>query len=536
MRSTLVSGLRRRVPRWLPAALVIGVALTACSDDKIVYRDRALFNQPADSVSGFLGYYDTTTKQTTCGNCHADFQGNWRTSKHANAYAAVAASSSAQEFCYSCHSVTGNGNKATGTVAGHDAVPHATYNDVQCESCHGPGLEHVSSVGQGQVIRPLAKLTMTGPGTCGDCHSGTHQPFAEEWAQSGHANVSASRASNISSGCATCHDGRKALEAWGVDENYVERNDPTAYQATTCAVCHNPHGSPNSAQLRFSISSQDPTQNLCMQCHFRRFEPTVTFSSPHAPQGAVLLGLAGYRPPGFVYDTARIYGSHATSRNPRLCAGCHVGRFTVTDAATGAFTFQATGHLMRPVPCLDAEGKPTPDKTCAYTTAARSWRTCAASGCHGTGATDGIDLAGQQVAANLFATVRARMKFLTDQLWVDTDGSRSMQAAPTDAGLLPTLRAANPTQWSNSDNTITAAEGAEFNARLCGEYGQSNSDNSKGVHNPFLCEALLIATIEYVRDFYGLPAPPPEVQQQLRTPFGRSIPGSMHVSRTTLGQ
>ena len=96
----------------------------------------------------------------------------------------------------------------------------------------------------------------------------------------------------------------------------------------------------------------------------------------------MLLGFAGWRPPGFVYDTARIYGSHATTKNPKLCAGCHVTKFTVTDKLTGAFTFQATGHLMRPIPCLDAQGKPTADKTCAYTVAARSWQSCTPSGCH----------------------------------------------------------------------------------------------------------------------------------------------------------
>lgn len=485
---------------------VLAIAVGACSDDKIVYRDRAPFNQPADVASGFLGYYDTTTQQTTCGNCHAGYQGSWKQTRHANAYATLASNDHSQAFCYSCHTVNGRGNAVSGTTAGHDAVAHATYRDVQCESCHGPGLEHVQGVGQGTIVRPLARVATGAAGTCADCHSGTHHPFAEEWEQSGHAEINAGASTNVSSGCASCHDGRKALEAWGVNANYVER-DGTQPLATTCAVCHDPHGSAHSAQLRFSISSQDPTQNLCMQCHFRRFEPSVTQSSPHAPQGAVLMGLAGWRPPGFVYDTARIFGSHATTRNQKLCAGCHLGRYTATDEATGA-SFEATGHLMRAVPCLDASGKPTGNKDCGYTPAERSFRTCATSNCHGTGATDGIDLAGQQVAATLLNGVRTRMKQYTDDLWIDANGNGSMQAAPTDGGLLPTVRQTQPGEWSTSDNRISPAEGAEFNARLCGEYGQSNSDNSKGVHNAFLCEALLVATIEYVRDYYGLPGAP----------------------------
>jgi predicted CXXCH cytochrome family protein len=311
------------------------------------------------------------------------------------------------------------------------------------------------------------------------------------------------------------------LERWGVDANFVEKADPASYVSTTCQICHNPHGSSNPAQLRFPVTSQDPELNLCIKCHLNRAEPTVTSSSsPHAPQGAMLLGFAGYRPPGFAYDTARIFGSHATTKNPKLCAGCHVGRITVTDKATGAFTFQATGHLMRPVPCLDGTGKPTADKTCAYTAAARSWQTCAASGCHAT----------PEVAANAFTTIRSRMKFYVDQLWIDVNASGSLQSTPTDAGLLATLKLTKPAEWSTTDGVITPAEGAEFNARLCGEFGQSNSDNSKGIHNPFLCESLLISTISYVRSYYGLPAS--VTNSVLAGPLGGEFNGSMRTSRS----
>ena len=502
----------------LTVAFFALATVSACSDDKIVYRDRAPFNSPADATTGFLGYYNVATKQTTCGNCHSSFQASWKTTKHANAYTSLNSSTAKQPVCFTCHTLTGKGNAATATLAGYDKIKDSTYLDVQCESCHGAGLKHVEGVGQASLVRPLAKLSMTGTGTCGDCHSGTHQPFAEEWALSGHARLSTSRASNPS--CWGCHEGRRALEKWGENANFVEKADPLAYVSTSCSVCHNPHGSDNPAQLRFPITSTDPEQNLCIKCHLNRGEPTVTASTPHGPQGAVLLGYAGWRPPGFVYDTSRIFGSHATTKNPKLCAGCHVGRITVTDKATGAFSFQATGHLMRPVPCLDATGKPTGDKTCAYTAAARSWQTCAASGCHANAA----------VAVSAFTTIRSRMKFYTDQLWMDVATPGTINASPTDAGLLATLKLTRPTEWSTTDNTITPAEGIEFNTRLCGEYGSSNSDNSKGIHNPFLCEALLIASITYLRSYYSLPAS--TSQTVLAGPIGGEFNGSMRLSRT----
>ena len=504
----------------LAIAAVAALFLSGC-DEKIVFRDRAPFNPPVAAAAGFLGYYDAATKQTTCGNCHAGFQAEWQGTAHANAWATLNASAGKAATCEGCHTVTGNGNTTVGTTAGHDGVKSSTYYDVQCESCHGPGLAHVEGVGQGSLVRPLAKVSMTGDGNCGDCHSGAHQPFEEEWSASRHANVSASRASNPT--CSGCHDGRGALARWGVDANYAEKGTATAYQPTTCAVCHDPHGSGNPRQLRFPVDSPDPEQNLCVRCHMRVGEPSVSTSSPHAPQGAVLLGFAGWRPPGFAYDTARIYGSHATTKNPKLCAGCHVARFTVTDQLTGAFSFQATGHLMRPIPCLDGTGKPTADKTCAYTATARSWQTCTTAGCHGDA----------NAISTVFNDSRALMKSFVDQLWTDLNASGSLQASPTDGGLLATVRASTPTEWSTTDNVITPAEGAEFNARLCGEYGQSTADNSKGVHNPFLCRALLIATINYVRSYYGLPGASP-ASALMESPANKEFFQAMHVARTPL--
>jgi predicted CXXCH cytochrome family protein len=511
----------------IAAAAILLAAIGGCSGDDVVFRDRAPFNPPPDAASGFLGYYDADAKQTTCGNCHSGFQASWVTTAHASAHATLEASPAKAATCYSCHTVTGRGNAVGGTTSGYDKVQVATYNDVQCESCHGPGLQHVEGVSQGTLIRPLAKLSMTGTGNCGDCHSGVHQPFAEEWQESRHANVDTHRAENPS--CRGCHDGRGALERFGEDGNYVERDGETDYQPTTCAVCHDPHGSPNTKQLRFSISAPDPELNLCMRCHLRVAVPELTgyaATRPHAPQGAMLLGFAGWRPPGFQYDTARIFGSHATTKNPRLCAGCHVNRFTVTDKLTGAFTFQSTGHLMRPVPCLDATGKPTADKTCAYTATARTWQSCTASGCHGNA----------EVAANIFNDSRALMKSFADQLWTDLNSSGSLQAAPTDAGLLAQVMATMPGEWSTTDNMTTPAEGAEFNARLCGEYGQANSDNSKGVHNPFLCRALLIASINYVRSYYSLPGPSLSEQRGLNRINDAEFLRAVQVSRRARGR
>ena len=73
----------------LTTAFVAAVTLDGCANDKIVFRDRGPFNPPPSAALGFLGYYDAASKQTTCGNCHVDFQASWKLTTHADAYATL---------------------------------------------------------------------------------------------------------------------------------------------------------------------------------------------------------------------------------------------------------------------------------------------------------------------------------------------------------------------------------------------------------------------------------------------------------------
>jgi predicted CXXCH cytochrome family protein len=495
--------------------LVAAALLGACTDEEIVYVERPPFNEPADPAAGFLGYYTSSSKQTTCGNCHADFQGSWKETGHASAYATLKAVNAAAS-CYSCHTVNERGNDVTG-IAGHDKVQDSTYYDVQCESCHGPGLEHVEGVGAGNITdRPLAHIGI-GPDTsasCAACHNGTHHPFVEEWSQSRHADPPAT--TNVD--CHRCHESRGKLKALGVTSNYAERDGTVLQPTATCATCHNPHGSPNDANLRQSLSDPDPANNLCMSCHLNRAEPSTSKSAPHGAQAAVLLGDAGWRPPNFSYDTARIYGSHATTANPKLCAGCHVNRLTVTDP-NGNLTFQSVGHLFRPIPCLDATGKPIKDNSCAYTETARSWGACAKSGCHANAA----------AAASAFNATRSEIKLLAELLWKDTDNDKVIDA--TDGGFLAKIMLNNPGDFSTSDDVVSAANGTEFNVRTCGEGYDSHPDGSKGAHNKFLCVALLAQSASYLQTLYAyLPAPPAATAAILRKYAGRIEDAGVQVS------
>ena len=495
------ASLRRALSTWSVGALsVLGLLLAGCGSSEVVYRDRPPFNAAPDTGSGLLGYYTVSTKQTTCGNCHAGHQADWSTTKHAGAFATLVASGRATPACYQCHTLNEHGNGLT-KASGWNVKSDSGYQDVQCESCHGPGAKHVALT-ENRANWPLARLTLfNASASCASCHTGIHTPFAEEWATSGHAKLETAPINNTTSNCKNCHEGKTALASWGVVTNYQERDSAAVKSPHTCAVCHNPHGSTNSHQLRYPINTPDPDQNLCMKCHLNRGEPTATSSTPHGAAGYVLLGVAGYRPAGVSIDTQVVLTTHASIANPKLCAGCHVVAFDVTDPATGGFVFHSTGHSFRPLPCVDATGKPTGQTDCAYNTTERTFKTCTTSGCHGTAA----------VAASLLSSQRATIAAMADVIWLDLNHNQTIDAAPVDGGYLAIIKRDRPTELSTT-TVLTPARGAQFNVLLFAERGYGHGDNSFTVHNPFLARALLAANITELRATYALPAPPAQVQ------------------------
>jgi predicted CXXCH cytochrome family protein len=435
------------------------------------------FNPPPDESSGMLGYHDPAAGQTTCGNCHVGMQAEWETTAHAHAYATLESSGQAQSFCYECHTVSDQGNPLA-NPAGWNVVQSEAYHDVQCENCHGAGLDHVTNPDATQPVPSLAVPAAFDNG-CAECHSGAHHPFADEWSLSKHAEVVTVAAGRTE--CAGCHRGQNILEAWGEDANYLEK-DATEHLAITCGVCHDPHETRNEGQLRFPVNTNSPELHLCARCHDRRTVPDPNSSSglsPHAPETDLLLGVAGWFPPGANIDPGQIIASHGTEGNEKLCASCHVNKFTVTDPMSGDFVFNATGHLFRAIPCVDAQGIPTEEKDCNYTTTDRSFLACATTGCHAT-----VDAA---ESALLLASTRIQN---------DADDLLG-QLTVVDPNLNTAGGEIDPTT-----PTFTTAEGAYFNYRLATFGG---GVHGSATHNPFLTEALLLASIDAVEAEYGVP-------------------------------
>jgi len=431
--------------------------------------------------ASFIGYSDPATKQTTCGNCHVLKQASWANTGHANAWSDLQASGHADSTCNKCHTTNGATNVGADTAGFFSASASAQkyYHDVQCEACHGPGGLHVATpdAPETQPIPYFVSRDSTKGVGCGECHYGApHNPFYEDWSRGAHGILEAPA---ISSGgtCLQCHEGKTTMQRFGGSNVFVEASDTKAYPIG-CTTCHAPHGSTNTHELRESITVRDTT-NLCIQCHKRNSVPdTANTRGPHSPQGTTFLGTSGWRPVGFTWDSTTMTTHSNPGANPKLCATCHVATLDVNNAS-GALAWHYTGHSFYAIPCVSATGI---DSTNSCDVSVRSFKACTASNCHSS----------EAVARTYLASLTQELTYFTGVLWTDVNGNGKIDAG--DTGLLTKV----PSTEFKRDAIITVAEGALFNVQLV------STDRSHGVHNPPYLRALLIATIQAVKQQYSL--------------------------------
>jgi len=461
---------------WPSAASLLGLLLllSGCKTETIIVEVPP-WEPPPTEAAGYMGYRTSEAAdqgRTVCGQCHVSKQSAWVLTAHADAWNGLQSSGGAQEFCEGCHTDNQLGNPET-EEGGWLTTGDERYYDVQCENCHGPGETHANNPESSNI--PLASLTVDLESGCGECHAGAHHPFVEQWEDSPHSDVVASASTRES--CFPCHRGQGTLIAWGENANYVEKFSEEALPVV-CGVCHDPHGEAMfEGQLRFPVHTTSSETHLCSKCHNRRPLPEgETSRGPHAPESGLLEGVAGWFPPGLDFQPGEIVATHGSGSNDRWCATCHVVMYEIDDES-GAFLFESVGHHFNPIPCLDEQGIPEgfPNE-CSLSADERSYVGCVDSGCH----------ASEQVAASALITKSASIQRLVDEL----------------EALLDQL----PEGEVSRDPPYTVGDGADFNIQLAlhgNEDFGTNTVLGSTVHNPFLMEALLVASLDLVEEEYA---------------------------------
>jgi len=248
------------------------------------------------------------------------------------------------EICKGCHEEYYE--SFTKSIHGKRAIPNSPASKAACESCHGPGAEHVekgggkgvSIFGFGNKLDAKDKssrclechensklLTFWDSGmhkkndvACSDCHS-IHKKsiYAKEYET-----------------CVKCHKNVKA-------EINKRSHHPIVEGKINCSNCHNPHGSTGPSMIK-----ADSTNELCYSCHPEKRGPYLWEHPPveencancHIPHGSTHAKLTmekipnlcqachdWSRHPGTRYSSETEFTGSSTSNRfiARSCMNCH---------------------------------------------------------------------------------------------------------------------------------------------------------------------------------------------------------------------
>ena len=283
-----------------------------------------------------------------CAECHPNVVTSLSHTRHAAAFTSAAFKASGGQTnssCFPCHTV-GYGLQ-TGFI---DYSKTPKLAGVQCESCHGPAANHVANPDDFSA-RPRVELAAT---VCGGCHTGPHQPTYDEWATSGHAQVTDEitgmlASTNYLNQCGRCHSGSARLSL--LKGTALPVGD--ALVGVVCVTCHDPHqtnGYP--AQLRNPIASTNDYTlatndvfktkynvkiNVCAQCHNSRGASWTNNSPPHnSLQYNMLLGTVGDLSSKLPHYSPASHAILITNQ----CVGCHMESASLPDGTNSA----TTGH------------------------------------------------------------------------------------------------------------------------------------------------------------------------------------------------
>ncbi|NWF89493.1 MAG: ammonia-forming cytochrome c nitrite reductase subunit c552 [Ignavibacteriaceae bacterium] len=468
-----------------------------------------------------------------CGTCHPTTNTDWALTKHATIYkrglTGMLENSPETEYkgvyglsCAKCHTTgfettANNGNfgylaKSTGwdTTWYKPDVPvnneiFITYGDqtrwnlltssypsvlptatIGCESCHGPGNDHMT---MGPSKQNIAKSLSSG--VCMVCHdSPTKHSLGIFYKESAHYNMPKAGLSAAGrSGCYPCHSGAAYVKyatnkaTPGYDQ--VADNFPSV----SCATCHDPHTNNHEAQLR--LVSLDSLMNgykipegtgglgmLCMNCHRGRYNSKTNVDGY----------VTRFNTPGMAYPT-RIYPHYSPQTDMILGRNSYDWGLANLDGVTthdGVENSCVTCHMPHRVNGYGLH----PDHSMKMTDAVTGDKVEACKSCHGN--------------ITAFTDIKAK---------VDHDGDGTTESTIEEVhGLLEELehllpKDANGEVIELANSATRAADSAAIANNPYGSrvfagiwnYYYVEHDYSNGVHNPNYAIQLLKYTIEYVQ-------------------------------------
>ncbi len=236
--------------------------------------------------------------QEVCIGCHVSENDHWSHTVHAKVFATNPPNEMAAKGCESCH---GPGSEHLTDVLSKSKIisftrdsgySPAEQNEV-CMACHS-GSERIHWRGSPHERNDLA---------CGDCHN----PMAS-FSETGLLSRN-----SIHDTCFGCHQKQRV--------EFRKRSHMPLFEGkVTCSDCHNPHGSASDSLLKANTVNK-----VCFQCHAEKRGPFI-FS--HAPVRESCLNC--HLPHGSNHEML------LTTAGPFLCQQCHTSRGHPNDLLTQA--------------------------------------------------------------------------------------------------------------------------------------------------------------------------------------------------------
>jgi DmsE family decaheme c-type cytochrome len=235
------------------------------------------------------------------------------------------------DTCLGCHE--DQQKRFKNTVMGKVmANPRSAAEKRGCESCHGPGKAHVEAGGGKDTVairfgKDSRNSIAEQNAACLDCHSRGNRMF---WKGSSHETRAMA--------CVDCHEVKRVrvdslsaearfraplsdtksiskqqpelcLQCHQMRRGQLQRSSHMPFREgkVTCTSCHNPHGTPNPAQL-----IQANVNENCYSCHADRRGPFLWQHPPVAENCGTCHEAHGSTNPQLL-----------KTRSPRLCQQCH---------------------------------------------------------------------------------------------------------------------------------------------------------------------------------------------------------------------